>query len=92
MMNKRDIGLPVREFMYTLDQIAFLLSIEEDLLKRSYLHYENRSVGACPKDRMLAVDISPDNATRAEWRVAERHLKRWMRYKGWKVYERGYIK
>lgn len=91
-MDKRDIGLPVREFMYTLDQIAFLLEIEEDQLKRAYLHYESRSVGPCPKDRLLAVDISPDDAPRPEWRVAERHLKRWMRYKGWKVYERGYIK
>lgn len=90
-MDKRDIGLPVREFMYTLDQIAFLLQIEESQLKRAYLHYESRSVGTCPKDRMLAVDISPDNAARPEWRVAERHLKRWMRYKGWKVYERGYV-
>ena len=91
-MDKRDIGLPVREFMYTLDQIAFLLSIDEALLKRSYLHYESRSVGHCPKDKLLAVDISPDDDPKVEWRVAERHLKRWIRYKGWKLYERGYIR
>lgn len=91
-MSTRDIGLPVREFMYTLDQIAFLLSIEEKNLKQSYLHYDGRSVGPCPKDHLLAVDISPDNSPRPEWRVAERHLKRWMRLKGWKIYERGYVK
>ena len=91
-MSKRDIGLPIREFMYTLDQIAFLLSIEEKNLKQNHLHYDGRSVGPCPKDRLLAVDISPDGAARPEWRVAERHLKRWMRYKGWKAYERGYVK
>lgn len=91
-MASRDIGLPVREFMYTLDQIAFLLSVDEAYLKRSMIHFDNRSIGACPKDRMLAVDISPDSATKAEWRVAERHLKRWMRFKGWKIYDRGYVK
>jgi hypothetical protein len=87
-----DVGLPVREFMYTLDQIAYLLNISEDSLKRSHLHFQGRSVGVCPKDRMLAVDISPDNAKKPEWRVAETHLKRWMRFKGWKIYDRGYVR
>lgn len=91
-MDKRDVGLPVREFMYTIDQIAYLLAVTENHLKRHLLHFEGRSVGACPKDKILAVDISPDDAPRPEWRVAERHLKRWMRYKGWKIYEHGYLK
>lgn len=84
----RDIGLPVREFMYTLDQIAFLLSADEAYVKRTLIHWEGRSVGVCPKDRMLAVNIAPAD-TPPEWRVAERHLKRWMRFKGWKIYDRG---
>ena len=91
-MDKRDIGLPVREFMYTIDQIAYMMGTTEAYVKRSLLFYEGRSVGVCPKDKLLAVDISPDDATKAEWRIAERHLKRWMRYKGWKFYERGYVK
>jgi len=92
MTSQRDIGLPIREFMYTLDQIAYLLSVGEREVKERYVHYEGRSVGVCPKDRLLAVDISPDDSPRPEWRVAERHLKRWMRFKGWKIYERGYVK
>lgn len=88
----QDVGLPIREFLYTLDQIAYLLSIEEKSLRVSYVHYEGRSVGTCPKDKLLAVDISTDSNPRPEWRVSERHLKRWMRFKGWRIYERGYLK
>lgn len=78
--------------MYTIDQISYLLQVSESYLKRSLLFYEGRSVGVCPKDKMLAIDISPDDADKAEWRVAEKHLKRWMRFKGWKIYDRGYVK
>lgn len=91
-MDKRDIGLPIREFMYTLDQIAFMLEVSERYLKENLIHYEGRTVGVLNKDRLLAVDISPDSASTPEWRVSERHLKRWMRFKGWKIYERGYLK
>lgn len=91
-MTQHEVGLPLRPFMYTIDQIAYLLEVGEPQVRASYLHYEGRSVGVCPKDRMLAVDISPDNATRPEWRVAEVHLKRWMRFKGWKIVDRGYVK
>lgn len=90
-MNKRDVGLPVREFLYTIDQIAFLLATSEENLRQNLLHYQGRSVGVCPKGRMLAVDISNEGSTRPEWRVAERHLKQWMRFKGWKIYDRGYV-
>lgn len=77
--------------MYTLDQIAYLLNLTEETLKRSYLHFEGKSVGVCPRDRMIAVDISPDSAKRPEWRVPERYLKRWMRFKGLKVVDGGYL-
>jgi hypothetical protein len=90
-MDRRDVGLPVREFMFTIDQIAFLLDVTEPYLKQDLIHYEGRSVGACPKDKLLAVNIAPDSAPKPEWRIAERHLKRWMRFKGWKIYDRGYV-
>lgn len=85
-------GLPFKEFMYTIDQIAFILGLTERKLRTEYIHYEGRSVGVCPRDHLLAIDISPDDAARPEWRIAERHLKRWMRFKGWKIYDRGYVK
>jgi hypothetical protein len=85
------LGLPVREFMYTIDQIAYLLSLDEDYVKRHLIFYTGRSVGVCSRDKMQAVDVSPDSASKAEWRVAERFLKRWMRFKGWKIYDRGIV-
>lgn len=78
--------------MYTIDQIAYLLEAKPAYVKENLLHYEGRSVGFCPKDRMVAVDISPDDAPKPEWRVAEKHLKRWMRYKGFKIYDRGLLR
>lgn len=91
-MASKEVGLPVRPFMFTLDQIAYLLDLTERKLRQDYIHYQGRSVGVCPKDKLLAVDISPEDAPRPEWRVAEKHLKRWMRFKGWKIYDRGYVR
>jgi len=87
----KDVGLPIREFMYTIDQIAYLLDTSERYLKENLIHYDGRTVGAVGRDRMLAVNIAPEGKT-PEWRVAERHLRRWMKFKGWKLYERGYVK
>jgi hypothetical protein len=85
------VGLPVKPFLYTLDQIAFLISIEERTLKTSYLFYQDRSVGAPPKNKIRAVNIAPTGET-PNWRVAEREFVRWLRYKGFRYQERGWIK
>jgi hypothetical protein len=85
------VGLPVKPFLYTLDQIAFLISIEERTLKTSYLFYQDRSVGAPPKNKIRAVHIAPTGET-PNWRVAEREFVRWLRYKGFRYQERGWIK
>lgn len=86
------VGLPVKPFLYTLDQIAFLISVEEKTVKTSYLWYKGRSVGSPPKDKMQAVDISPASADKPEWRVAEREFVRWLRTKGFRYQDRGWIK
>jgi hypothetical protein len=41
---------------------------------------------------MLARDISPDDAERPDWRVSEKDFVRWLRFKGFRYHERGYIK
>lgn len=86
----RRIGLPAKPFLYTVDQVAYLLSVEEDYVKRVLLFYEGRSVGVCPKDRIPARNIAPAGE-KPEWRVAERALVAFMRFKGYKYHERGYI-
>lgn len=86
------VGLPAKPFLYTIDQIAQLLSLDEKSVRASYLFYQGKSVGSLPKDKMLARDISPDDAEKPEWRVTERDLIRWMRFKGIRYHERGYVK
>ena len=87
MVQREDFGLPARTFLYTLDQIAFMLSLSEQTLKTHYIHYYGRSVGPRPHDRMEAKDIAP-NGEKPEWRVAEAEFIRYLKYKGFRIFER----
>lgn len=84
------MGLPPRPFLYTIDQLSTVLSISVPALRRTYLFFENRSTGIRPPDRMLARNIAPADE-KPEWRVAEGELIRWMRAKGFRYHERGWI-
>lgn len=84
------VGLPPRPFLYTLDQISVLLSIELSDFQKSYIYYENRSIGVRQRYLLAARNIAhPED--KPDWRVSERELVRWMRYMGYKYYERGYV-
>jgi len=83
------MGLPVRPFLYTLDQIATLISLTDASLAR-HLHYDGRSVGPRHPDRLLARNLAA-TGDKPEWRVAEHELIRWVRRKGFRVYERGWV-
>jgi hypothetical protein len=76
--------LPARSFLYTIDQIASLLSAKVSTVK-GWLHYENRSAGVRPTSRMKAVDIAPAGEA-PEWRVEEREFIRWLKHKGIRIY------
>lgn len=84
------VGLPVRPFLYTVDQIGGLLSVPPRTVLESYLFFEGRSTGVCPRTLLRAVNIAP-KGERPAWRVAERELIRWMRVKGFRYYEAGWI-
>lgn len=84
------VGLPPRPFLYTLDQLAQILSVELTALRTNYVHFEGRSIGFAAKDTMLARNIAGPNDS-PEWRVAEQELVRWMRRRGFKYYDRGFI-
>lgn len=88
--DRKEIGLPVKPFLYTLDQISVLIEVPVDNLKTHYLHYDGRSIGPRPKDRMLARNIAPAGVT-PEWRVAQNEFVRWLRHKGFRYYDRGWI-
>jgi hypothetical protein len=84
------VGLPPRPFFYTLDQLATMLEIEEQALKR-WLHYEGRSIGPCPRDKILVHNLAPEGETPV-WRALDRNFIRWLRFKGLRYHERGYVK
>lgn len=82
-----EIGLPYRPFLYTLDQIAQLLSLQMQSLTSTYIYFEGRSTGMMSRNLMLARNIAPPDQL-PEWRIAERELLRWMKRKGFKHYDR----
>lgn len=89
-MPERDkIGLPIKPFFYTLDQLSELLQIDEGTLKKLYLFYEGRDVGIPPRTKMPAVNVAQPGE-KPMWRVSERHLIGWLRSKGLRFYHRGY--
>ena len=84
-----EVGLPPRIFFYTIEQISALLSISENALKATIIHFDGRSAGAHKKDTLLAVNIAPLGQTPI-WRVSENELIRWCRHKNIRIYERGW--
>lgn len=82
------IGLPIRTFLYTLDQISVMVEISESDLKQHHLYFKGRSIGSIRRDLMAAVNIAAAGE-KPEWRIAEREFCRWMRNKGFRHYETG---
>lgn len=83
------LGLPPRIFMYTPDQLATMLELTEQYVKRTLLFYDVREPGLAPKSKMRAVNIAPEGET-PQWRVTEREFIRYLRSRGVKFYERGF--
>jgi hypothetical protein len=85
----RSVGLPPVIFMYTLDQICGMISVEEDTLRQKYLYYIGRSSGRPQRHHMEAVNIAPDGE-KAEWRVTLKQFVRWLKRMGFKTHELSY--
>lgn len=83
--DREAVNLPVRPFLYTLDQVATILNMTEASLKNGgYLFFVNRTPGAPRPDEMKAHNIASGINARPEWRVEERELVRWMKRKGFR--------
>ena len=52
---------------------------------------ERRSVGTKTREQMLARNIAPRDKT-PDWRVAEMELVRWMRFRGFRFYDRSTVR
>lgn len=90
---KRDaeaIGLPIRPFLYTLDQIATILNVTEAHVRSAYIFFDGRSIGVKDETQMRAIDIAPPTQ-KPEWRVSQKELVTWLNFKGFVIYEMGTI-
>ncbi len=87
---RKDVGLPTRPFLYTVDQVGQLMSVSDKYVHLEYAHYVGRSIGIPSPDRIVFRNIAPSGAL-PEWRCSERELIRFLRSKGYKYYERGFL-
>ena len=79
-----DLKLPPRPFLYTMDQIATLLSCTESYLKNNLAHFKGRTITRRTPDEILFMNIAKEDET-PNWRVEHTELVRWLRRKGFKV-------
>ncbi|ADD80839.1 gp053 [Rhodococcus phage ReqiDocB7] len=72
------IELPLKTFMYTVDQIAYMFDISEKHLREKILFYVGREMKKQDPMMLRAINIRGLNEA-AEWRVTEEELIRWCR-------------
>ena len=84
VQRQKEVELPTRAFLYTLDQVAFILDMNVTTLKSGYIYYSGLSTGLGRKHLIQARDISDPLKSSREWRVAETELVRWMKLKGFR--------
>lgn len=89
--DQKRIGLPIRPFLYTVDQLAVIFDVSEEWVLKNLLYFQGRSTGVYSRNQMLARNISPPNV-KPEWRVAENELIRFLKSKGYKHYEKSYLR
>lgn len=78
------VGLPLRTFLYTLDQVGFLSNLTVEVVKERYVHFDGRSPGVRPRGKLLARNIALAGEV-PDWRVAEAELVRWLKVLGFSV-------
>ena len=82
---RQAVGLPPQPFLYTLDQIAQIVQ-RTPATVATYLHFAGVTPGKCPEGKMLSANLA-NVGEPADWRVADAELIRWLRHKGFKVYD-----
>lgn len=86
----KQVGLPPRPFLYTLDQISVMTDLPETALKAKHIYFEGRSIGTKTPHQMSARNMNADNpAVKPDWRILDKEFVRWMRVKGFKYYDGG---
>lgn len=80
------VQLPPVTFFYTLDQVASMLNMSQENLKREYLYYHLRTTGMKLAHQMVALNIAGENM-RPDWRVEMKEFVRWCRSRGVRIEE-----
>jgi hypothetical protein len=87
---RRDVDLPARIFLYTLDQVASMVQLDEEIFVASHVYLTGRSTFPKTQDFLRAHNIAQP-AAEPQWRIAEFEVLRWMRLKGIRYREPGVI-
>lgn len=82
---RTEVGLPLRTFLYTLDQVASLLALSRRDLESRYIYFTGVSIEKRSKHLIVARNIGHP-AERADWRVSEEEFIRWLLLKGFRLY------
>lgn len=79
LFHERRIELPERPFFYTTDQVASILQVSEEWLKRR-TNYAGRSLKT-GRAMLRAVNLAEPDETPL-WRISENELLRWLAHHG----------
>jgi len=80
------VTLAPHPFLYAPDQIAQMFVVTEASVRSKWLHYDGRSSGIQPKDKMRAINIASSDSEPV-WRIEEAEVVRWMRHKRIRLYQ-----
>ena len=79
----RRVSLPKHPILYTLDQVAVILSVSVQWVKNRTM-FTGREAGT--RNKLHAINIAEPTET-AEWRISERELKVWLARHGYRITE-----
>lgn len=91
---RKAVGLPIRPFLYTPDQIATLLGESTKKILNDYLFYDGLEAGVPKRTQMRCRDIASDELLDKDvhdWRVTEMELYRWLRRMRFRIFDTGWI-
>ncbi len=80
----KKIGLPDVVFLFTIDQVASMMNVEQDTIMSVYLYFQGRSSGPRKRHHMRAVNIAPEDK-KAEWRVSLEEFRLWLKRVGFQA-------
>ncbi len=78
-----ELRVPIRQFMFTIDQLASMLGCAESTVKK-YLWFDGMSTGKPGPKRMKALNLA-DRGERPDWRVQEEEYIRYLRACGIRI-------